>query len=200
MDSPKRITNRKSGSQSVTPPTDLKFSSDSRLPSWKTRTSTPYAAPTESRLSTIALIGMTIERKVRSSRRKASPSTYAKTIGARAFIVSLKSLEPAVHPVTFASAPGTLPIVAGMTSLRSVSSARFDFASVPLPVSGTNTRAACFDALASTLIGSCIWPVASAARLRAAMPRATSGRVTSFAVTTTTAGPAPPGNVAWTRS
>ena len=116
---------------------------------------------------------MTIERKVSSSSTKASPSTYAKTIGACAFIVSLKSLEPAVQPVTFASAPGTLPIVAGMTSWRSVSSARLEVASVPLPASGTTTRAALCDPLASTLIGSCIRPVASAARLRAAMPAAT---------------------------
>ena len=41
---------------------------------------------------------------------------------------------------------------------------------MPLPASGISTRAARCDALTSTLIGSCIWPVASAARLRAAMP------------------------------
>ena len=151
----------------------MKRSSDSRFPFWKTRTSTPYAAPTESRLSTIALMGMTIERKVSSSSTNASPSTKAKTIGARAFIVSLKSLEPAVQPVTFVSVPGTLPIVAGMTSWRSASSARLEVASVPLPASGMSTRAALRDALASTLIGSCIRPVASAARLRAARPAAT---------------------------
>ena len=46
--------------------------------------------------STIALIGMTIERKVTSSSTNASPSTNANTIGACDFIESLKSREPAV--------------------------------------------------------------------------------------------------------
>ena len=87
-----------------------------------------------------------------------------------------------------------------MTRWRSVSSARLEAASVPLPASGISTRAARCDALASTLIGSCITPLASAARLSAAMPAATCGWVTSGALTTTTAGPAPPGNACWMRS
>ena len=51
------------------------------MPFWKTSTSRPYAAPTESRFMTIALTGTTIERKATHSRRKLRPSTKAKTIG-----------------------------------------------------------------------------------------------------------------------
>ena len=55
------------------------------------------------------------------------------------------------------------------------------------------------DVLASTVIGSCMRPLASAARLSAAMPAATRGWATSRALTTTTAGPAPPGKACWIR-
>ena len=112
---------------------------------------------------------------------------------------SLKSREPAVQPVARAVTPGTLPRVAGITWPRSVSSARLDAASVPLPSIGTSTRATRRDVLTSTAIGSCMRPLASAARLSAAMPAVTCGRVTSGALTTTTAGPAPPGKTRWMR-
>ena len=56
----------------------------------------------------IALIGITIERNVTISSAKASESTKRKTHGARCFISSLKSNEPAVRPVTGASAFGSL--------------------------------------------------------------------------------------------
>ena len=59
--------------------------------------------------ATIALIGMTIERNVKSSRTNPSPSSKANTIGACDFIESLKSRDPAVGPVTCASAPSTQP-------------------------------------------------------------------------------------------
>ena len=98
-------------------------------------------APTDSRLSTIALIGTTIDRNVTSSSTNASPSTNANTIGRRDLIVSLKSFEPAVMPVTLTSAPGTAPIVCGTTSSRSAASAASDFASVPSPASGMSTIA-----------------------------------------------------------
>ena len=75
----------------MTPPFDLKPSAFCRCPYWKTQTRTPYAAPTESRLRTIALSGITIERKVTMSRQNASPSTNANTHGARDFIWRLKS-------------------------------------------------------------------------------------------------------------
>ena len=78
----------------VIAPVDSKPSSDSPWPSWKTSTSTPYAAPTDSRFSTIALSGITIERNVTSSSRNARPSTNANTIGRCDFMRSLKSLGP----------------------------------------------------------------------------------------------------------
>jgi hypothetical protein len=131
---------------------------------------------------------MTIERNVTSSSTKASPNTNANTIGACDFIESLKSRDPAVNPVTCASAFSMRPIVDGMTEPRSASSARFDAASVPSPASGIRTRAARREALMSTVIGSCIRPVASAARLSAAIPAVTSGVVTSGALTATIAG------------
>jgi len=73
----------------VIEPVDLKPSSDSRWPYWKIHTSTPYAAPTDSRLSTTALAGITIERKVTSSSRNAVESTNANTSGTCDFIASL---------------------------------------------------------------------------------------------------------------
>ena len=48
----------------------------------------------------MALIGITIDRNVISSRMKASDSTNPNTIGQRDFMRSLKSLDPAVVPVT----------------------------------------------------------------------------------------------------
>src|SRR5215216_2353455 len=52
-------------------------------PSWKTRTSRPYAAPTESRLTAIAVSGTTIERKARVRSRKLRARTKAITIGSQ---------------------------------------------------------------------------------------------------------------------
>ena len=53
------------------------------MPFWKTSTSRPYAAPTESRLSAIATAGITIERNAIVSRMKLRPSTKANTIGSQ---------------------------------------------------------------------------------------------------------------------
>ena len=52
-------------------------------PSWNTSTISPYAAPTESRLSAIAFAGTTIERNATVSRMKLKPSTNANTIGSQ---------------------------------------------------------------------------------------------------------------------
>ena len=87
----------------------------------------------------IALMGMTIERNVKSSSRNAAISTKPKTSGRCDFVTSLKSLDEAVKPVTSALTPGTDPIVAGMILSRSSSSAAFDFESVPLPAIGMLT-------------------------------------------------------------
>ena len=60
--------------------------------------------------------GITIERNVKSKSRKAKPSTNANTIGARAFIVWLKSCVPAVSPVTASCVPGgSVAITRGIT-------------------------------------------------------------------------------------
>ena len=122
------------------PPLRWKSSRLSPQPHWKTATSTPYAAPTESRLSTIALIGITSDRNETSRSRNAKQRTKAKTSGADDFIFSFQSFDPAVVPVTATSTPGSLPTVAGMISVRSVSSARSTSSSVPSPTSGMSTR------------------------------------------------------------
>ena len=76
----------KIGSHCAMPPFDLKFSRCSPQPYWKTATTTPYAAPTESRLSTTALAAITIDRNATSSRPNARSSTNPKTSGADCFI------------------------------------------------------------------------------------------------------------------
>ena len=81
----------------------------------------------------IALIGMTSERNVTSSSRKAAESTNAKTSGACDFIVSLKSFELAVSPVTSAVVLGTVPTVAGIRVFRSCANALSEAESLPLP-------------------------------------------------------------------
>ena len=71
----------KTGTQlSMTPPAVIPSGSASQ-PSWKTRTRTPKAAPVESRLSTIALIGITIEWNATSMSRNDRPSTNRKIRG-----------------------------------------------------------------------------------------------------------------------
>ena len=91
--------------------------------------------------------GITIERNVSRSSRNARPSTNANTSGAWDFIASLKSREPAVIPDVLTVTPGTLAIVFGITSPRSVSSARLEMSSVPLPSSGMATTTARCDLL-----------------------------------------------------
>ena len=91
-------------------------------------------------------------------------------------------------PVTSASTPPTLPIVAGMTSSRSVASAAFDVSSVPLPCIG-DTTSTVLSGLVLVVTGSDIWPLA-ARSLMASMPAWTSGLVTSSAWTATMPGSA----------
>ena len=81
MDSPKRMENRKSGIQTSITSACWNPSKSVPTPFWKTSTRIPYAAPTESRFMTTALIGITIERKTSSRTMKLKPSTNAKTIG-----------------------------------------------------------------------------------------------------------------------
>ena len=97
---------------------------------------------------------MTIERNVTSSRMNAIESTNRNTTGRCDFIVSRKSFEPAVMPVTATSAPGSLPTVAGTTSSRRAASERSEAASVPLPLTAIDATATVFAGLTSTLNGS----------------------------------------------
>src|SRR5215472_8505286 len=193
MDSPNSTTNRNSGSQLATEWTLVKPRNDCPQPHWNSATMTPYAAPTDSRLSMTAVNGMTRERNETSSSRNASSRTKAKTQADRCPMSVLKSTEPAVSPVTATWTPGTLPSVAGMTCSRRVVRACTDVAS-PLPASGTEMIAAVCAGLTMNVIGWFISPVASAARSNAAPAAATEGDVTSGASTTTTAGVPPPGN------
>ena len=156
--------------------------------------STPYAAPTDSRLSTIALAGMTIERNVTSSSRNASDEHEHEDQGARDFISSLKSKEPAVSPVTGASAPGSRPSGPGMTSSRSVCSARLEVSSVPVPAIGTLTWATLRSRLLTTVTGSRMSPVATARLRSSRIAAVTCSVVTSGALSAMTAASGSPGN------
>ena len=143
----------------------------------------------------IALIGMTIERKVKSSRRNAAVRTKAKTIGACDLLVSLKSFDSAVKPVTSAVTPGTAPIVAGMIVSRSWSTAALDLESVPLPATGMLTWITLRSGKVSSVIGGWNSGLAFARAASAAMPCLTCGVGPWSELTTTTAGIPPPGKV-----
>ena len=81
----------------------------------------PYAAPTDSRFSTIDVIAMVSERNDSSISTKAKTTTNANTGTTAPASWSLTSFDPATCPVMGASRPSTLPSVAGRTSSRSVS-------------------------------------------------------------------------------
>ena len=115
----------------------------------------PIAAATDRMFSRIALIGITIERNVTSSRRNAIAKTNANTYQMRSPISSLKSTEPAVKPLTPTSSPPlTLGNTRGTTSSRIVSTAAIDVSSLPVPASGTSITATSPSGLVSTVIGS----------------------------------------------
>jgi len=65
--------------------------------------------------------------------------TNRNTIGRCDFIVSRKSFENAVSPLTATSAPASLPTVAGTTSWRRTSIEWLEAASVPLPLTARFT-------------------------------------------------------------
>src|SRR3954454_10126605 len=137
-------------------------------PCWKTSTSTPYAAATESRLSRIALAATTIERKATSISANANSSTNAIT-GARFDLSSAaESFHEAVRPVTPASAPGRAATVSGTIVSRRRLKASFEAASVPFPAIGTVTFATVPAGLTATVIGSQARAPARPPRLAAA--------------------------------
>ncbi len=122
-------------------------------PSWKTSTSTPYAAATESRFSSTALTAMTSDLNVTSISRNASSSTNANTSGAVVLIWPSKSRVWAVMPVTATSASSREPTVAGTMSSRSASRAALDGPSLPFPATGMETTATVPSGLTLTSTG-----------------------------------------------
>ena len=61
-------------------------------PSWKTAVSTPYAAATESRFITAALIGMTTDRNARRRTKMLRSTTTAIISGSLSAIFSARSM------------------------------------------------------------------------------------------------------------
>src|SRR3954453_1931735 len=106
----------------------------------------------------------------------------------------------AVSPPTVASTPGTLPTVLGTRSSRIVLSALTDAGSVPLPAIGIMTWGTVLflEIVASVASVATLVPAARAWSLW--MAPATSGVVTSLALTTTLAAALSPGNAAVRRS
>ena len=69
-------------------------------PHWKTATSTPYAAPIESRFITAALSGTRIDRNTMSNRTNAPSTTKPMQSSSRELIRSVRSMSSAVWPPT----------------------------------------------------------------------------------------------------
>ena len=93
------------------------MNSDAPMPFWNTATSTPYAAPIDSRFMITAFNGTSSDRNTTSSNRNDSSSTTPMKIGSRASSSALTSSNAAVMPPTCACRP--VPAVAdGSTSLR----------------------------------------------------------------------------------
>ena len=100
MLSPNKIANSITGTNDTigTP-----LSTPSRLapnPIWKTPTTTPYAAATDSRLKTAETSGIQSERKAMISSSTDSPITTEMNTGSPAATLSEKSSNPAVLPPT----------------------------------------------------------------------------------------------------
>ncbi len=90
-------------------------------PHWNTATTTPYAAPTLSTLSSAAFSGTSTDRNTSISTRNDSPMTAARKYGIRCCSREEMSSTIAVEPVTDASTVVS-PTAAGTTSARSRSS------------------------------------------------------------------------------
>ena len=114
-------------------------------PCWKIAVITPYAAPTDSRFSTIAVPAITGERNATSISRKVTTSTNANTGRIEWCNWSLKSTPNASCPPTATLAPDSSPKVCGTTCVRKVFSACTDAASVPFPANGTSICATLAD-------------------------------------------------------
>ncbi len=69
-------------------------------PNWNTATTTPYAAPIDSRFMTPAVNGITTDRNAAMSKRNESPTTARMNHGSRAAMRSPRSTYAAVTPPT----------------------------------------------------------------------------------------------------
>lgn len=85
MESPKRITNRNSGTRDPIDPVERKSSSPSAQVCWKTRTSSPSAAAADSRFSATPISPRTTERNAYSVIRKVTSSNAPRTSGSLPF-------------------------------------------------------------------------------------------------------------------
>ena len=74
------------------------------MPCWKTRTISPYAAPTDNKFMMIAFKGITTDRNATIKSGKLNPRTTTKTMGVYVLTRSKKSALDAVNPVTNTSA------------------------------------------------------------------------------------------------
>ena len=142
---------------------------------WKTSTSRPYAAPTESRLSSTAVSGMTIERNVASRSTNARPSTNANTHGMRALHLLVEVVRPRRLAGDGVSTSASPPTVAGSTSSRSVAAPSSEASSSPLPAMRDRTSATVWSGLISSSIGANICARRERLALQFWIPACTSG-------------------------
>src|ERR1700685_1008204 len=105
MDSPNKITNRKTGTQVVTGIFSGKPSACPSQPHCVTAVSTPYAAHTDSRFITAALTAIATERNTTSSSTMDSATTTPMSQGSRATMRLVKLTFAAFGPVTYAVSP-----------------------------------------------------------------------------------------------
>jgi hypothetical protein len=100
MLNPNRIANSITGMNDTTGTPLSTPSRPAPTPSWNTATTTPYAAPTDSRLKTAETSGIQSDRNAAISSSTESPITTPMNSGSRAATLSEKSSKPAVLPPT----------------------------------------------------------------------------------------------------
>ena len=100
MDSPNRMLNMNSGSQNSICSTCSKPKRSIMNPFWKTSTTSPYAAPTDSRFMMIDAIEIVMDRKANSNSTKLSASTVPITIGMYSSVIFTESTTCAETPPT----------------------------------------------------------------------------------------------------
>src|SRR5680860_1479603 len=99
------------------PPALVKSSTSSRWPYWKTQTTTPSDAPSETTLSSNAFSGTSSEPVIANSSANVASTTMPIAHGASADVASTKSTRPAAWPVTQVSNSGRSERRAATTSV-----------------------------------------------------------------------------------